>query len=60
MQWLRKEIVDHGKITVISDQHLGIRVIFKRPDLDDRNQQVGLFTVIILNTLHIMYIRTVI
>jgi hypothetical protein len=28
MQWLRKEIVGHGKIIIISDQHLGIRTIF--------------------------------
>jgi hypothetical protein len=28
MQWLRKEVVSPGKINVISDQHLGIRVIF--------------------------------
>jgi hypothetical protein len=32
MQWLRKEIVGHGKITMISDQHLGIRRVFERPD----------------------------
>jgi MULE transposase domain len=32
MQWLRKEVVGPGKITVISDQHLGIRRIFERPD----------------------------
>jgi hypothetical protein len=32
MQWLRKEIVGPGKITVISDQHLGIRAVFERPN----------------------------
>jgi hypothetical protein len=32
MQWLRKEVIDHGKINVISDQHLGIRAVFERPD----------------------------
>jgi MULE transposase domain len=32
MQWLRKEVVGPGKITVISYQHLGIRAIFERPD----------------------------
>jgi hypothetical protein len=32
MQWLRKEIVGPDKITVISDQHLGIRAVFERPD----------------------------
>jgi hypothetical protein len=32
MQWLRKEVVGPGKITVISDQHLGIRAVFERPD----------------------------
>jgi hypothetical protein len=32
MQWLRKEIVGSGKITIISDQHLGIRTVFERPD----------------------------
>jgi hypothetical protein len=32
MQWVRKEVVDHDKITVISDQHLGIRAIFERLD----------------------------
>jgi MULE transposase domain len=32
MQWLRKEVVGSGKITVISDQHLGIRRVFERPD----------------------------
>jgi MULE transposase domain len=31
MQWLRKEVVGLGKITMISDQHLGIRWVFKRP-----------------------------
>jgi hypothetical protein len=29
MQWVRKEVVDHDKITVISYQHLGIRAIFE-------------------------------
>jgi hypothetical protein len=29
---VRKEVVGPGKITVISDQHLGIRVVFKRSD----------------------------
>jgi hypothetical protein len=32
MQWLRKEVVGLGKITVISDQHLSIRRVFERPD----------------------------
>jgi hypothetical protein len=32
MQWLRKEVIDPGKITVISDQHLSIRAVFKRPN----------------------------
>jgi MULE transposase domain len=32
MQWLRKEVVSPGKITVISDQHLSIRAIFEGPD----------------------------
>jgi hypothetical protein len=32
MQWLRKEVVHPGKITVISDQNLGIRAVFERPD----------------------------
>jgi MULE transposase domain len=31
MQWLRKEIVGPGKITVISDQHLSINEVFERP-----------------------------
>jgi metallophosphoesterase superfamily enzyme len=31
MQWVRKELVGPGKITVISDQHLGIRAVFERP-----------------------------
>jgi hypothetical protein len=30
MQWVRKELVGPGKITVISDQHLGIRAVFER------------------------------
>jgi hypothetical protein len=29
---LRKEVVGPGKITIISDQHLGIRAVFERPD----------------------------
>jgi hypothetical protein len=29
---LRKEVVGPGKIIVISDQHLGIRVVFERSD----------------------------
>jgi MULE transposase domain len=32
MQWLRKEVVGPGKITVISDQHPGIRGVFERSD----------------------------
>jgi MULE transposase domain len=32
MQWLRKEVFGPGKISVISDQHLGIRAVFERPD----------------------------
>jgi hypothetical protein len=27
-----KEVVGHGKVTVISDQHLGIKAVFERPD----------------------------
>jgi hypothetical protein len=30
MQWVRKEVVGPDKITVISDQHLGIRAVFER------------------------------
>jgi hypothetical protein len=30
MQLVRKEVVSFGKITVISDQHLGIRALFER------------------------------
>jgi MULE transposase domain len=32
MQWLRKEVVGPSKITIISDQHLGIRAVLERPD----------------------------
>jgi hypothetical protein len=32
MQWLRKEVVSPGKITVISDQYLGIKRVFERSD----------------------------
>jgi quinolinate synthase len=32
MQWLHKEVVGPDKIIVISDQHLGIRIIFERPN----------------------------
>jgi MULE transposase domain len=32
MQWLRKEVVSPSKITVILDQHLGIRRVFERLD----------------------------
>jgi hypothetical protein len=32
MQWLCKEVVGPGKITVILDQHLDIRKIFERSD----------------------------
>jgi hypothetical protein len=32
MQWLCKEIIGSGKITVISDQHLSIRSVFEWPD----------------------------
>jgi MULE transposase domain len=32
MQWLRKEVIGPGKITVISDQYLGIRRVFERSD----------------------------
>jgi hypothetical protein len=32
MKWVRKEVIGPGKITVISDQHLGIRTVFERPD----------------------------
>jgi hypothetical protein len=60
MQWLRKNIVDPGKITVISDQYLGIRQYLRDQILDDRNQQARLFIVIALNTLHKMCIRTAI
>jgi hypothetical protein len=31
MQWLRKEIVGLGKISVISERHLGIRRVFEIP-----------------------------
>jgi hypothetical protein len=34
MQWLRKEVVDPGKIIIISYQHLDIRAVFERPDFD--------------------------
>jgi hypothetical protein len=30
MQWVPKEVVDPGKITVIPNQHLGIRAVFER------------------------------
>jgi hypothetical protein len=32
MQWLRKEVISSDKITVISDQHLGIIVVFESSD----------------------------
>jgi hypothetical protein len=33
MQWVRKEVVSHGKITFISDQYLDIiRAVFEIPD----------------------------
>jgi hypothetical protein len=32
MKWVRKEVVGPGKITVILDQHLGIRAVFERPN----------------------------
>jgi hypothetical protein len=32
MQWLCKEVVGPGKISVISYQHLGIRAVFERPN----------------------------
>jgi hypothetical protein len=32
MQWVRKDVVGPGKIILISDQHLGIRAVFKRSD----------------------------
>jgi hypothetical protein len=32
MKWLRKEIVSPDKIIIISDQYLGIKIIFKRSD----------------------------
>jgi metallophosphoesterase superfamily enzyme len=31
---LRKEVVGPEKIIVISDQHLGIRVVFERPNFE--------------------------
>jgi hypothetical protein len=34
MQWLRKEVVGPSKITVISYQHLGIRIVFERPGFE--------------------------
>jgi hypothetical protein len=37
MQWLRKQVVGPGKITVISDQHLSIRAVFKRPNFGWRD-----------------------
>jgi hypothetical protein len=32
MQWVRKVVVGPSKITVISNQHLGIRAVFERPN----------------------------
>jgi hypothetical protein len=32
MQWVHKEVVGPGKITVIFYQHLGIRAVFERPN----------------------------
>jgi hypothetical protein len=32
MQWVRKEVVVSGKITVISYQYLDIRAVFERPN----------------------------
>jgi hypothetical protein len=32
MQWLCKKVVGPGKIIIISDQYLGIRTVFERPD----------------------------
>jgi hypothetical protein len=32
MEWLRREVVGPGKITVITDQHLGIRAVFEDPN----------------------------
>jgi MULE transposase domain len=32
IQWLRKEVVDPDKITIISYQHLDLRTVFERPD----------------------------
>jgi hypothetical protein len=33
VQWLRKNIIGPGKITVISYQYLGIIAVFERPDV---------------------------
>ena len=32
MEWVRKEVIGPEKITVITDQHLGIRAIFEDPN----------------------------
>jgi hypothetical protein len=37
MRWLRTEVVDLEKITVISYQHLDIRVTLRGQILDDKN-----------------------
>jgi hypothetical protein len=37
MRWLHTEVVDLEKITIISDQHLDIRVILRGQILDDKN-----------------------
>jgi hypothetical protein len=34
IQWVRKEVVGPGKIIIISNQHLGIRAVFERPDFE--------------------------
>jgi hypothetical protein len=60
MQWLRKEVVGPGKITIISNQHLGIRVVFERPDFGWQKSAGELFTIIVLKTLRKMCIRTAI
>jgi hypothetical protein len=32
MQWLRRKVVSHDKIIIISDQYLGIRAVIERPN----------------------------
>jgi hypothetical protein len=60
IQWLRKKIVGPDNIIIISYQHLGIRAVFERPDFGWQESVSELFTVIVLNTLHKICIRTAI